>query len=76
MNRGSQTYGKLSRRVRLWLTPETWSYLDRSAAELYWDSRAPTVIESLLENCRRVELNRANRAAEHPVEAEPDDLPF
>lgn len=50
MNRGYETHGKTSRRVRLWLKPETWDQLDALAHEQAWhQQRDQFVIEQVLE---------------------------
>lgn len=49
-NRSGNTYGRTGRRVRLWLRPETWRLVDEAAEELYWDNRAPTMIERIVED--------------------------
>lgn len=49
-NRGYATHGKQTRRVRLWLRPETWALIDQAAAERYWDARPAVIVERILED--------------------------
>jgi len=65
MNNSGHAFGRQSRRVRLWLHPDTWDLIDQHARELMWDNRAPTVIEAFLEAWATDQADRANRAANH-----------
>lgn len=71
MNRSSHTYGRQSRRVRLWLHPDTWGLIDQAARGLMWDDRAPTIIESILEAWAKAQLDRASRAATYLAQLTP-----
>lgn len=63
MNRSTRTLNRRGRRVRIWLSPETWSRIDRAACELASDQRAPTAIENILEGWAFNQLQRASNAA-------------
>lgn len=49
-NRGYATHGKTSRRLRLWLKPETWALLDRLDSERAWHTADNTIVERILDD--------------------------
>lgn len=49
-NRGFDTRGKESRRLRLWLKPATWRLLEAKEAERAWPSDDNSIVERVLED--------------------------
>ena len=75
MNRGYETNGKQPRRLRLWLKPETWAFIDKLAGEQAWHQRRDQyVVEMLLDMSAKRDREAAllvQSSSSGPIELDP-----